>query len=140
METLDVTTFAHGNITAGQLATRYGSDIIGKVGFFYKVGTEGGALHPMYYRRLVKVTGFYMDRGVNVFTFSDVASVTGGFIRLEGVKFAAYNDQLNAEAVFGTRRRLHTEIYKTYNKASFSHDEEGKAYAAAALEGLMTVD
>lgn len=137
---METTIFSPGNITTGQLAEKMGSSIIGQVGYFYKNGTAGGALHPMYARRLVKVTGFYRDRGVMAFTFSDVTSVNGGFIRLSGVKFAAFADQDEANAVFSHRYQLVAEIRKVYNHAAATEDKDAMAYTRAAMEGLMTVD
>lgn len=133
------TTFTPGNITTGQPAEQYGSDIIGKVGYFYADRVRGGSpLEPRVAGKLVKVTGFFRQHGNMVFTFSTPGSLSD-FTRATKVKFAAYTDQEDAAAVFAGRAAAYTDVYKAYNAASARGDKEAQAYALAALEALVTL-
>lgn len=126
------------NITTGQLATRFGEGILGKVGYFYKHVTadNGGNLEPRNVGKLVRVTGYRREQGTMVFTFTTTARVSD-FTRCPDVKFAAYTDQEEANEVFKARCEAYREVYKAYNKASFTENVEGKAVALAALEALL---
>lgn len=127
-------TFAEGNITTGKLAARYGSDIIGKVGFFYKKNRPGvSALEPHNVDVLVKVTGFYSSNGITVYTFSNAKGVQGGFTRVADVSFAAYADQADAAAVLEARAAEYRELMNTYHTAQTQADKDALREGLEAL-------
>lgn len=131
---METKTFAHGNIATGTLAHRYGSDIIGKVGVFYK---QNGGVEPHNENALVKVTGFYNDRGVIVYTFSSVKGHGGGFTRVADVKFAAYSDQEDALEVLESRQAAYSELIHTRYVTTTDADE--KAAINEEAKALLTV-
>lgn len=128
------------NITTGQLATKFGEGILGKVGYFYKhvTANNGGNLEPRNVGKLVRVTGYRREQGTMVFTFTTPARVSD-FTRCPDVKFAAYIDQDEANEVFKARCESYREVYKVYNTASFTEDAGLKAVALAAMEGLLSI-
>lgn len=131
---METKTFAHGNIATGTLAARYGSDIIGQVGVFYK---QNGGVEPQNEKALVKVTGFYNDRGVTVYTFSTVAGHGGGFTRVEGVKFAAYSNQEDAKEVFAARQAAYSELI--HHRYVTTRDRDEQAAINEEAKALLTV-
>lgn len=134
---METRTFAHGNISTGKLAARYGRSIIGLVGEFYKQTPAGGSLEPKNVKRLVQVTGMYNDRGVTVYTFSDVTGPQGGFTRVADVKFAAYSDQEDALEVFQSRQAAYSELVHT--RYVLTNDAAEKAAIHATARELITV-